>query len=60
MLVFRARVGDREIEGSDFLHSGPGGLIDELVVMVRPLSGVNALAEAMRAQLSSDGGAVPS
>jgi hypothetical protein len=57
VLVFRARVGDREIEGSDFLHTGPGGLIDEFVVMVRPLSGVNALADAMRAQLSPDGSA---
>lgn len=50
-LVFKARVGDREIEGCDFLHMGDAGLIDELVVMVRPLSGVLALAEAMKAEL---------
>jgi len=54
-LVFRARVGSRDIEGSDFLHAGAGGLIDEFTVMVRPLSGVLALAEAMRAQLAADG-----
>ena len=51
-LVFRARVGDREIEGSDFLHLDDAGLIDELTVMVRPLSAALALAEAMSAQLS--------
>jgi hypothetical protein len=50
-LVFHARVGDRELEGCDFLHTNEQGLIDELCVMVRPLSGVLALAEAMKAQL---------
>lgn len=52
-LVFQARVGEREIEGCDFLHTGDDGLIDEFVVMVRPLSGALALAEAMRAQLGA-------
>ena len=51
-LVFKARVGDREIEGCDFLHTGDNGLIDEFFVMVRPLSGALALAEAMRAELA--------
>ena len=50
-LVFRARVGDKQIEGCDFLHSNDNGSIGELVVMVRPLSGALALAEAMKAQL---------
>jgi limonene-1,2-epoxide hydrolase len=50
-LVFHTRVGDRELEGCDFLHTNEQGLIDELCVMVRPLSGVLALAEAMKAQL---------
>ena len=52
VLVFRTRVGDREIEGIDLLHTGPGGLVDELTVMVRPLSGTLALAEVMRARLA--------
>ncbi len=52
-LVFQARVGDRQIEGCDFLHLDENGSIDELVVMVRPLSGTLALAEAMQAQLAS-------
>ena len=50
-LVFRAHVGDRELEGCDFLHTNEQGLIDELCVMVRPMSGVHALAETMKAQL---------
>ena len=50
-LVFNARVGEREVEGCDFLHVGEDGMIDELVVMVRPMSGMLALAEAMKAQL---------
>jgi hypothetical protein len=52
-LVFEARIGDREIEGCDFLHTGEDGLIDEFVVMVRPLSAALALAEAMKAQLAA-------
>lgn len=52
-LVFQARVGDKQIEGCDFLHVDENGSIDELVVMVRPLSGALALADAMKAQLAS-------
>lgn len=51
-LVFHARVGERQIEGSDFLHLDEDGSIDELVVMVRPLSAALALADAMKAQLA--------
>ncbi len=50
-LVFRARVGDRELHGCDFLHTDENGLIDEFSVMVRPLSAALALAEAMKVQL---------
>ncbi|GLY74486.1 nuclear transport factor 2 family protein [Actinoallomurus iriomotensis] len=49
-LVFRATVNGREVHGCDFLHLDDDGLIDEMTVMVRPLSGLNALAEAMGAQ----------
>jgi hypothetical protein len=52
-LVFRARIGDREVEGCDFLHVNGDGLIDEFFVMVRPLSGMLALAEAMKQQLEA-------
>ncbi len=50
-LLFRARVGDRELQGCDFLHTGEDGLIDEFTVMVRPRSAMLALAEAMQAEL---------
>lgn len=50
-LVFRARVGDREVEGCDFLYEDEAGAIAEFVVMVRLLSGLLALAEAMKTQL---------
>lgn len=52
-LVFEARVGDRQIEGCDFLHVDESGSIDELFVMIRPMSGMLGLAEAMKAQLES-------
>jgi ketosteroid isomerase-like protein len=48
--VFAARVGDRELTGCDFIHVNEEGLIDELTVMVRPLSGAQALQAAMGAQ----------
>jgi hypothetical protein len=50
-LLFRARVGDRDLHGCDFVHTGADGLIDELTVMVRPRSAMLALAEAMNAQI---------
>jgi nuclear transport factor 2 (NTF2) superfamily protein len=52
-LVFEARIGDRQIEGCDFLHLDGNDSIDEFYVMVRPLSGALTLAEAMGAELAS-------
>ena len=52
-LVFQASVAGRQLEGCDFLHVADDGSIDELTVMVRPLSGVLALAEAMNALLGN-------
>ncbi|WP_406109446.1 nuclear transport factor 2 family protein [Streptomyces sp. NBC_01003] len=49
-LVFVTRVGDREVNGCDFIHLDENGLIDDFTVMVRPLSGAEALSEAMGAQ----------
>jgi ketosteroid isomerase-like protein len=51
VLVFEARVGDRSIEGADFLHVRADGLIDDFRVMIRPLSGLTAVVEAMQAAL---------
>jgi hypothetical protein len=58
-LVFEARVGDRYLEGCDFLHTADDGSIGEFTVMVRPLSGALALAEAMKAQLAAAEGDKP-
>ncbi|GHD32899.1 nuclear transport factor 2 family protein [Streptomyces galbus] len=49
-LVFTTRVDGRELTGCDFLHVDDDGLIDRFMVMVRPLSGAQALAAAMGAQ----------
>jgi limonene-1,2-epoxide hydrolase len=58
-LVFAARVGDRELQGADFLHENADGLIDEFVVMVRPLTGALALAEAIRSHFEGVGVPAP-
>jgi SnoaL-like domain len=44
-LIFEARVGDRQVQGLDLLRFD--GLIDDFTVMVRPLTGAMALAEAV-------------
>ncbi|GAA4548152.1 nuclear transport factor 2 family protein [Amycolatopsis samaneae] len=49
-LVFRATVAGKEITGCDFLHTDADGLIDDFMVMVRPLSAAKALSEAMAAE----------
>ncbi|WP_329625291.1 nuclear transport factor 2 family protein [Streptomyces sp. NBC_01255] len=49
-LVFTATVAGKQIQGCDFLHVDEDGKIDDLTVMVRPLSAARALSEAMGAQ----------
>ncbi|MHA3024707.1 nuclear transport factor 2 family protein [Mycobacterium sp. BMJ-28] len=49
-LVFEATVAGKRITGCDFIHTDDDGLIDDFMVMVRPLSGAQALSEAMAAQ----------
>ncbi|WP_414688415.1 nuclear transport factor 2 family protein [Mycobacterium sp.] len=51
-LVFEARVGDKHLEGCDFIQLDDDGAISVLTVMVRPLSAALALADAMKAQLT--------
>jgi len=55
-LVFKADVGDREVEGIDLVRVNADDLIDDFTVFVRPLSGLNALAARMAQEL----GAAPS
>src|SRR5882757_7166153 len=56
-LAFSATVGDRELDGIDYLHFDADGRVDRMAVFVRPMSGVNALAEAMKAKLEEAGSA---
>jgi ketosteroid isomerase-like protein len=51
VLMFEARVGDKSVQGVDILKYGDDDRIAEMTVMVRPMSGVHALAEAMQKML---------
>lgn len=53
MLRFVARVGDREIEGVDLLTENADGEISELTVLIRPLSGLQAVVGAMSGALAA-------
>ncbi|MBW5484253.1 nuclear transport factor 2 family protein [Streptomyces bambusae] len=55
VLTFRATVGGKQIHGIDLLHFDGDGKVKELSVMVRPLSAVQALGEAVLAGLVADG-----
>jgi hypothetical protein len=46
-LIFKARVGDKAVQGMDLLRVDDDGLIAEFTVMVRPASALMALGEAM-------------
>src|SRR5436190_7732653 len=52
-LVFRADVGEREVEGIDLLRINDEDLVDDFTVFVRPLSGLNALAARMAEELGA-------
>ena len=58
-LVFRARVGEREVEGLDLLRFDGRGLVREMTVMVRPMSGLAALSEAMAKRFDEIGLTAP-
>jgi hypothetical protein len=52
-LMFEAGISGApgvKVTGCDFVHLNDDGLIDDFMVMVRPLSGATALSEAMGAQ----------
>ncbi len=51
VLRFKARVGDRELEGIDFLELDEGGLVKELTVFMRPMSALTAFNEQMATRL---------
>lgn len=50
-LRFKARVGDRELEGIDFLELDEDGRIAVLTVFMRPMSALTAFNERMMERL---------
>ena len=56
VLRFKATVGDRELEGIDFLRLDPDGRVRELTVFMRPFSALNAFNEQMKARLEASEG----
>ncbi|MCW2992131.1 MAG: nuclear transport factor 2 family protein [Solirubrobacterales bacterium] len=53
ILVFKAGVAGREVDGIDLVREDADGLIGDFTVMVRPLSGLTALAEEMGRRLGA-------
>ena len=51
MLAFSASVGNRELDGIDLLRFDGAGRVREMSVYIRPLSGLNALAQEMQRKL---------
>jgi hypothetical protein len=55
-LRFKAKVGDRELEGIDFLELDEEGRVRELTVFMRPFSALTAFNEQMVARLGASQG----
>lgn len=52
VLEFSARVGERELKGIDMIRFDEQGLIREFEVMIRPMSGLQALGDEMGRRLA--------
>ncbi|AIB36586.1 nuclear transport factor 2 family protein [Pseudomonas simiae] len=52
VLEFSARVGDKQLKGIDLIRFNEQGQIIEFEVMIRPLSGLQALGEEMGRRLA--------
>ena len=53
VLEFSARVGERELKGIDLVRFDTDGLIVDFEVMVRPMSGLQALGDQMARRLAA-------
>jgi len=51
ILFFEANVGARELQGIDILEENDEGKIAKFTVMIRPLSGLQAVAQTMAERL---------
>jgi hypothetical protein len=52
ILFFEANVGDRDLQGIDILEENEDGKIAAFTVMIRPLSGLQAVSATMAARLA--------
>jgi hypothetical protein len=52
-LIFRTRVGDRDVEGLDLIRFDDTGRIRDFTVMVRPRSAVEALLKEVSSRLTA-------
>jgi hypothetical protein len=55
-LRFKAKVGERELEGIDFLELDEDGRVRELTVFMRPFSALTTFSERMAARLGASEG----
>jgi hypothetical protein len=55
ILIFRATVNGKDVHGIDLIQLNDAGKIATFTVMVRPLSGLSALGDAIYAGLVADG-----
>lgn len=55
-LRFKAKVGDKELEGIDFLELDEDGNVAELTVFMRPFSALTAFNEEMVTRLGASEG----
>lgn len=51
VLEFSARVGEKQLKGIDLIQFDADGLITDFEVMIRPMSGLQALGAEMGARL---------
>ena len=59
VLLFETRVGEKTLQGVDILKFGADDRVTEMTVMVRPMTGMHALAEAMQRMLEAAGAGAP-
>lgn len=53
VLEFSARVGERELKGIDMIRFDEAGKIVEFEVLIRPMSGLQALGDEMKRRLAA-------
>jgi hypothetical protein len=53
ILFFEASVGDRDLQGIDILEENEAAEIEKFTVMIRPLSGLQAVSQAMQARFGA-------